>query len=120
MIRNIAFVAFGGAVGSVVRYLTSQLINFKKFPLSTFTVNIIGSFLIGILMGYISKQMNAQNWQLLLVTGFCGGFTTFSAFSWEIVLMLQQQRYTNALLYIAATLILGISFTFLGFRMSTV
>ncbi len=118
MLRNILVVAFGGAVGSIARYATSLLITTKKFPLNTFTVNIIGSFLIGILMGYAAKQINAQTWQLLMVTGFCGGFTTFSAFSWDVVTMLQQQRYTTALLYIFATLIIGVLFTFIGFRIA--
>ena len=115
LLRNILFVAFGGAIGSVFRYIASLLFIAKKFPLSTFVVNIIGSFLIGLLMGYIAKQTNAQTWQLLLVTGFCGGFTTFSTFSWDIVLMLQQQRYGVVAFYIFSTLILGLLFAFLGF-----
>ena len=118
MLRNIFMVAFGGAVCSIARYATSLLIITKKLPLNTFTVNIIGSFLIGVLMGYASKQINTPTWQLLLVTGFCGGFTTFSAFSWDVVTMLQQQRYTTELFYIFATLILGVLFTFIGFRIA--
>lgn len=118
MLRNILFVAFGGAVGSVFRYLAAVILVAKKFPAATFTVNIIGSFLIGILMGFIVKQANSQTWQLLLVTGFCGGFTTFSAFSWDIVLLLQQAKYATAFLYIIATLFIGIAATFLGFWLS--
>jgi CrcB protein len=115
LLRNILFVAFGGAVGSVLRYITGIIISTKKIPLATLTVNIIGSFLIGILMGYLVKQLNQQGWQLLLVTGFCGGFTTFSAFSWDIVQMFQQQRYSTAFIYILSTLFLGILSTALGF-----
>ena len=118
MLRNILFVAFGGAVGSVFRYLTSAILITKKFPAATFTVNIIGSFLIGILMGYIVKQASNQTWQLLLVTGFCGGFTTFSAFSWDVVLLLQQAKYATAFFYIFTTICLGIAATFLGFWLS--
>jgi CrcB protein len=115
MLRNIILVAIGGGLGSVIRYSTSFIFVTKKFPYATFSVNIIGSFLIGFLMGYIIRQANAQTWQMLFVTGFCGGFTTFSAFSWEVVTMLQQQRYATATLYISATLIIGFLFTVLGF-----
>lgn len=118
MLRNIIFVAFGGAFGSVLRYLIATIIITKKFPASTFLVNIIGSFLIGVLMAYLLKQTNNQNWQLLMVTGFCGGFTTFSAFSWDVILLLQQARYLTAILYVLATFILSISFCFLGFNIS--
>jgi CrcB protein len=117
MLRNILFVAFGGAVGSVFRYLTNLLFPSKTLPIATFTVNIIGSFLIGLLMGYIVKQSNTQTWQLILVTGFCGGFTTFSAFSWDVVLMLQQQRFATAFGYISCTVLIGIAATMLGFCM---
>jgi CrcB protein len=118
MLRNILFVAFGGSIGSVFRYLMGLIINTKKIPVATFTVNISGSFFIGLLMGYMIKQSNAQNWQLLLVTGFCGGFTTFSTFSWDIILMLQQQRYSSALFYITATVLCGVVFTFLGLELA--
>jgi CrcB protein len=118
MLRNILFVAFGGSIGSVFRYLTTVLIPTKEIPVATFSVNILGSFLIGFLMGVILKQANTQTWQLLLVTGFCGGFTTFSAFSWDIIVMFQQQRYIIALIYIITTILLGLVFTFLGFWIS--
>lgn len=118
MLRNIIFVAFGGAMGSVFRYVTAMIVSTKKFPASTFLVNIIGSFLIGILMGYLLKQTNNQNWQLLMVTGFCGGFTTFSAFSWDVILLMQQARYATAIFYVVATFVLSIFFCFLGFNIS--
>ena len=118
MLRNILFVAFGGSIGSISRYLMGFIVTAKKIPAATFTVNILGSFLIGLLMGCIIKQTNAQTWQLLLVTGFCGGFTTFSTFSWDIIVMLQQQRYSTALYYIIATLLCGVAFTFFGLQVA--
>ncbi len=118
MLRNILFVAFGGSIGSVFRYLMGLFITTKKIPAATFAVNILGSFLIGLLMGYIIKQTNAQTWQLLLVTGFCGGFTTFSTFSWDVIVMLQQQRYSTAFFYIIASLLCGVVFTFLGLELA--
>lgn len=117
MLKNIVLVAFGGAGGSVLRYFASHIITSKKFPLNTFTVNIVGCFIIGLLMGYFIKQQNIQSWQMLLVTGFCGGFTTFSAFSYDVVLLLQQQRFSNALLYIFSTLLLGILSTIAGIQL---
>lgn len=118
MFKNILLVAFGGAGGSILRYGASCIITTKKFPLNTFTVNIIGCFVIGLLMGYFIKQQNMQSWQMLLVTGFCGGFTTFSAFSYDVVLLLQQQRFTTALLYIFSTLFFGILSTIAGIQLS--
>lgn len=118
MLKNILLVAVGGAVGSIFRYAASLIALTKKFPAATFMVNILGSFLIGLLMGYLAKQIQQQNWQLLLVTGFCGGFTTFSAFSWDDVLLLQQQRYITAIIYIAATIALGVLCTVLGYWIS--
>ncbi len=62
MFRNILFVALGGSLGSIFRYLFSLLLPFKKFPFATFSVNIIGSFFIGLFMGYVSKQIHNQSW----------------------------------------------------------
>ncbi|MFY7965154.1 MAG: fluoride efflux transporter CrcB [Chitinophagaceae bacterium] len=118
MLRNILFVALGGSMGSVFRYLTNLLFPNKQIPIATFLVNIIGSFLIGLLMGYLVKQSNAQTCQLLLITGFCGGFTTFSAFSWDVVLMLQQQRFATAFGYILCTFFIGVAATLFGFWLS--
>ena len=115
MFRNILLVGLGGAIGSIARYLVNVFIDNKTLPIATFTVNIIGSFLIGVIMGFIAKHTNSQTWQLFLITGFCGGFTTFSALSWDVVLMIQQQRFGTAIFYITATVFLGLLFAFLGF-----
>ena len=87
MLKSILLVGVGGAAGSMLRYLTALLVNRyanSHFPWATFTVNILGCFLIGLLFGLLDKQQVAnQNIRLLLITGFCGGYTTFSAFSIE-------------------------------------
>lgn len=114
MFRNIFIVAIGGDAGSVFRYIASLLFTTKKFPLASFTVNSVGCFLIGLLVGYLLKQNNAVSWQLLMVTGFCGGFTTFSTFSFAVVTLVQQQRFFVAATYVIASLFVGILFTFLG------
>jgi protein CrcB len=86
MIKAILLVGFGGAVGSVMRYLLSVLgANYFKgtFPIATFITNFLGCLIIGLLIGYFGKntELNPQL-KLLLITGFCGGFTTFSTFTY--------------------------------------
>ena len=76
-LRNILLVALGGALGSVCRYLISKL-SLGTFPWGTLTVNILGSLLIGLLTGLMLRGSVSPEMKLLLVTGFCGGFTTFS------------------------------------------
>jgi fluoride exporter len=122
MIKNLILVAIGGASGSVLRYLVHWIVSKKSlsnFPYQTFFVNIIGCLLIGILVGYLSKY-NSENesLKLLLITGFCGGFTTFSAFGLENVYMIQNQNYQLAFIYTTLSLILGILAISLGIFIS--
>lgn len=109
--RAVLFVAIGGAAGSVLRYLTSVVVHKyvqSSFPWATFAVNAIGCLLIGLLMGFfIRHNVQDSNFKWLLVTGFCGGFTTFSAFAHENVALFQTQQYGTALLYTGASVILG-------------
>jgi CrcB protein len=111
-------VGIGGFFGSILRYLISHYVNISSqtiFPFGTLTVNLAGSFLVGIfiaaaLQGDLSKSM-----RLLLATGFCGGFTTFSSFSYEFFSLFQHEHTVYALLYAAASFILGLFFVWLGF-----
>ncbi|MBO4963699.1 MAG: CrcB family protein, partial [Prevotella sp.] len=80
MLGNILLVAAGGAVGSVCRYLLSS-VHVASFPWGTLTVNVLGSLLIGLLAGLSGRGILSPELKLLLVTGFCGGFTTFSTFA---------------------------------------
>ena len=122
MIKNLVLVAIGGASGSVLRYLVHWIVSkksFSNFPYQTFFVNIIGCLLIGILVGYLSRFQNEnESLKLLLITGFCGGFTTFSAFGLENVNMIQNQNYQLALIYTSLSLILGILAVGLGIFIS--
>lgn len=112
MIKNIFLVAIGGASGSVLRYLIHLLVAKKtvsSFPYQTFIVNIIGCLLIGLLVGYLVKnQAQNETLKLLLITGFCGGFTTFSAFGLENLTMIQNQNYQLAFTYTSLSFILGV------------
>ena len=118
MLKAILLVGIGGAAGSVLRYLTS-VISAKyvqtEFPIATFAVNIIGCLLIGVLIGMIGKQQFSNpEFKLLLVTGFCGGFTTFSAFAYDNVTLFQQGNTLIAFLYIASSVILSLAAVFVG------
>ncbi|HPH23137.1 MAG TPA: fluoride efflux transporter CrcB [Chitinophagaceae bacterium] len=118
MLKNVLLVGIGGSIGSMLRYIVAWYITSTAFPLATWLVNILGSFLIGLLMAWILKNSAEQlSYKLLLVTGFCGGFTTLSAFSWDVLLLLQQQRFILATLYVLATIILAILATWLGFTL---
>lgn len=112
MIKNLFLVAIGGASGSVLRYLVHWIVakkSISNFPYQTFFVNIIGCLFIGILVGYLAKnQAQNETLKLLLITGFCGGFTTFSAFGLENINMIQNQNYQLAFIYTSLSLVLGI------------
>ena len=108
----------GSFIGGICRYLLSQFIQARStipFPFATLTVNIIGCLLIGVVFGLSAKDGMTPEWRLFLATGILGGFTTFSAFSYETVHMLQNGQISNAILYILASVLLGLLATFLGF-----
>lgn len=122
MIKQIVLVAIGGAAGSVLRYLTNVVVTkyfASIFPLATFITNVIGCFLIGLLVGSIEKHGLADS-QLkwLLITGFCGGYTTFSAFGLENFSLFQSNNYGIAFAYIASSIIAGLFAVWLGLFVS--
>ena len=114
MIRELMTVGFGGAAGSIVRYLLSGGIlagqTLLGFPAGTFTVNAAGSLLIGILLE--ASVSETLGW--LLIVGFCGGFTTFSTFSADAVRLLRAGNYGPAAAYIALSVVTCIAFAALG------
>jgi CrcB protein len=118
LLKNILLVALGGAAGSIVRYV-SQLYMHQAFPHSfpfgTFTVNIVGCFLIGIISGLMLRTHTVSpDWGLLLTTGFCGGFTTFSAFALDNITLLRNGQLIYFILYTAGSVALGILATWFG------
>ena len=108
---KLLLVATGGMLGSIARYLTAKSIHEKLgpgFPYGTLAVNIAGSFILGLMYAWLSrKTVDSENIRLLIGTGFCGGFTTFSAFALENVSLLDQKLMASSLLYIALTLVAG-------------
>lgn len=110
-------VGFGGFVGAGLRFGISEVV---ALPLiSTFAVNVIGSFFIGYMFG-LTKRHHNKNWLWpLLATGFCGGFTTMSTVSMEVVILLEKKQIIFAAMYLLLTLIIGICAVFSGHATST-
>lgn len=108
----------GGGLGSVLRYLAqlgmSKLVT-TTFPAGTFLVNITGCFIIGLLYGLADKYtVLTTEWRLFLVTGLCGGYTTFSSFSYEGISLFRQGNYTYFILYVALSVVIGLLSTLGG------
>ena len=118
MIRNLLLVALGGAGGSVLRYLLSNINT--SFHWGTFAVNVLGSFLIGLLVGLMSKGVLSPEMKLLFVTGFCGGFTTFSTFANESFSMMKAGDVLLTALYVGASVIIGILAVWGGMTLSNI
>jgi len=112
----IFYIALGGAIGSLIRYIIGLFLQNAKsgFPLSTFLVNVIGSFAIGIIF-YILKDTSNENLKAFIVIGFLGGFTTFSAFSIDVLNLIIAKEYFTSALYISMTFVFSLSAVFLGF-----
>jgi CrcB protein len=114
---NILLVGIGGGIGSILRYLLQRWLN-TNFPYGTLLVNIGGCLLIGLLWGLFTRHVDEQR-RLLLVTGFCGGFTTFSTFTYEGVAMMLENRWLIFLLYIFLSVALGLAATYLGYKITS-
>ena len=115
--KHALLVFLGGGLGSALRYVFGKIFQTVPgaFPMSTFTVNILGCFLIGIFMGYgLKTETLSENQSILLITGFCGGFTTFSAFAAENQLFLKSGDYLQFGVYTAASILLGLLAVMVG------
>jgi CrcB protein len=121
--KECLLVAIGGMFGSLARYLTGVFIMHSypglKFPLATFTVNLLGCLLIGLMAGLLEKVSfyNAEL-RLMLIVGFLGGFTTFSAFAIESLHLIKTGNFLTAGLYLSGSVIVGIFAALLGMKIS--
>lgn len=114
MALHLLAVGNGGALGACTRYLISLLPWKGSFPMLTFATNLLGAFFIGLLLGFGKPLDGHKTMTLLLKTGFCGGFTTFSTFSLESYQLLVQGAFATALLYMGMSVILCIVGVALG------
>lgn len=117
MNRYVILVGIGGLLGSIARYLSASIIAKtipSAFPYGTFAVNVAGCFLVGIVFGLSERFDWLPEWRLFLATGFCGGFTTFSAFALENILLLQNKDYLTFALYAVSSFALGLAATYVG------
>ena len=117
--RLIGFVALGGAAGSVARFLFGALLQSRDagaFPWGTFTINLTGSLLLGFLLRVaMASTVMSPELRALLTVGFCGGYTTFSTYSYETAVLLESGHYGKAATYAVTSVVLALAGTFLGF-----
>ena len=116
--KSFLLVFLGGGLGSALRYLVASAMNqySKVLPFGTFTVNIIGCLLIGMILGYAQRENTlTSNQTLLLATGFCGGFTTFSAFANENLELIKNGEIFNFSVYTIGSILVGVLAVFIGF-----
>lgn len=118
MAKTLLFIFLGGGAGSLLRYAVQlalhQRITPFLFPWATLSVNLLGSFFIGLFYAWSARFNLSDDTRLLLTTGLCGGFTTFSTFSHEGMAMLRQGFYSTFILYVTLSVLLGISAAFAG------
>lgn len=121
-LRLIFAVAAGGAAGSVLRYVVGYTVQARLmtlYPVGTLLVNVTGSLLLGFLLRFAldTPAVSAET-RLLLTTGFCGGYTTFSTFSYETARLIEDGDWKRASVYVTASVVLSIAATFAGFALA--
>jgi CrcB protein len=117
--KHILLVGFGGFIGSVARFLVSKLNlywNIFSIPFGTLTVNVLGSFIIGFIVGVSAKsEIITPGFRLFLMVGICGGFTTFSSFTLENLTLMQNGQFASVLVYTGLSIFLGFLAVYLGY-----
>ena len=117
MWKSILAISFGAALGALLRWVLGEKLNalFPTIPPGTLVANLIGAYVVGVAIAFFASYTAlAPEWRLLIITGFCGGLTTFSTFSAELVPLLQQGRLSWALSAVALHVAGSVLFTFAG------
>lgn len=118
MLKNVLIIGMGGFIGTISRYLGSVYVDkwiAISFPMGTFIVNILGCFLVGLFYGiFETSELMTTEWRLFLTIGFCGGFTTFSAFAFDNFLMAKDEQFLYMSLYTIGSVTLGLLMVYLG------
>ncbi len=119
MLKQLLLIGLGGFVGSIARFLVSRLntrIDWLSIPLGTLTVNVVGSFLIGFLIGISEKSpILTVELRMFLMVGLCGGFTTFSSFAGENLMLMRNGQFLPLFLYTGLSILLGFTAVYLGY-----
>ena len=116
-VRLVLLVGLGGAIGSMLRYLATEIISSNHMPYGTISVNLVGSMLLGIMFGAIAADVIInQNYVLLFGTGVLGAFTTMSAFAMDTV-TLSEDELSKTVIYITITIVGSIGFAWLGYKL---
>ena len=117
-----SYVALGGAIGALLRYQTGRWLTWwlgpntiTAFPWATLTVNVLGSLAMGLLAGYLARHGHGgDQWRLFLGVGVLGGFTTFSAFSLELMVLIERGQAAQGLVYAVVSVLAGLSALYVG------
>lgn len=119
MFKQLLLIGLGGFVGSVARFLVSKLntrVDWLSIPIGTLTVNVLGSLLIGFLIGISEKSpVLTVEWRMFLMVGLCGGFTTFSSFSGENLMLMRNGQFLPLFLYTGLSILLGFTAVYFGY-----
>ncbi len=122
MLKQLLLIGTGGFIGSVARYLISRLnthVEWFSIPVGTLAVNVLGSLLIGFLIGISEKSpLLTVELRMFLMVGLCGGFTTFSSFSGENLMLMRNGQFLTLFLYTGLSILLGFTAVYLGFMSS--
>ncbi len=123
MLKTILLIGSGGFIGSVARFYLSKInlyIQFFSIPVGTLLVNVLGCFIVGFLTGIAEQRtVLTVEWRLFLMVGFCGGFTTFSTFANENLMLFHNGLSYSVLLYTGLSILLGFTAVYLGYNAGT-
>ncbi|MDB5971256.1 MAG: camphor resistance protein CrcB [Hydrocarboniphaga sp.] len=120
MYKSLLAVVIGGSIGCLLRFFAGVKLNsvYPNLPMGTLLVNLVGGLIIGMAVAFFARAPNLDPaWRVLIITGFCGGFTTFSAFSAEVMLMMQDGRLGWAAATVTTHVVGSLLMSFLGFAL---